>query len=192
MKNLYWIVFTKYNRVLTYLTICVFALVLVVGAFLSIKVALLEPTSAVLSRTLKLQRQDLAIAERNKEDLKATSPGTKRIGGRQVVDTLQEEVESKAVESHCRVEQFTAPPTPSQYTPHYGSDSGGYQSYHIRMMLSGNLGRIFTLLQSLSDSEVPFEFTSLSFAPSASLTDTTSNSASATVEMDVLAKGGTT
>ncbi len=130
------------------------------------------------------------MAERNNEDLKTTPKSAlKHILGRKVVDRLQQEVESRAVECGCRVDQFAAPPTPGDYVPHYSSDSGGYKAYHVRVMLSGNLGRIFTLLQGLSDSEVPLEFTSLSFTPTPSTTDATTNTAAATVEMDVLSKG---
>jgi len=185
MKTFLWILFTKYSRFLTIATVAVYAVVAVLGIYLGVQLFLLNPTTALLEKNLKSQRQDLAMAERNNKDLKASPPvKTAIVAGHQIVDQLQRRIEALAATSECRVDQFTAPEERGPYTPHYNTDPGGYGAFHVRMTVSGNLGNIFSMLQTLSDGPIPFEFTSLGFTPAG----TSGDSSSATVEIDVLSK----
>lgn len=185
MKSSLWILFTKYSRAITGATIAIFSAVALIGGYFAVHLFLLAPITASLDKTLKSQQQDLAMAERNAKDLKSQPP-IKEAGaaGRKVIDQLQQLVEDEAFREGCQVNQFTAPAKSGDYIPHYGTEAGSFRSFHVRMVVSGNLGRVFSLLQIVSDAPVPLEFTAMMLAPAGLDSDTTS----ATIEMDVLAK----
>jgi hypothetical protein len=185
--------FTKYTKVLTSLTVAVFGIVIVGAAYLGIKFALLSPANVLLNKQLDDQRKDLVMAERNNQDLKQTPPSVPNVPlGHQIVDKFQQESENDATDAGCRIDQFTSPATPGPYIPHYGNDAGGYSAFHIRMTVSGNLGRIFAMLRTLADCKLPFEFTQLGLTPSPVAGSQSSDMATANVEIDVLTKGAPT
>jgi hypothetical protein len=185
MKSLFWIVFSKYNRLLSGATIAISVAVVAAGGFFGAKIFVLSPSNSLIEKNLASQRKQLAMAERDNTDFKGQKlPKTAKVLGRKVIDHLQQLSEAEAASAGCTLDQFSAPALAAAYTPHYGTGAGDYSAFHVRMTVSGNLGRVFEMLQSLSDGPVPFELTSLALSPNGKSGDETT----ASVEMDVLSK----
>ena len=101
---------------------------------------------------------------------------------------LQGSIEAAAERNHCTIVQFNSPQSSTGYANHYGAGAAGFKAYHIRLSLTGSLASVLTMLRTLSDDKVPFEFTTIGFSPTGGSANFGTTNVLAQVELDALSQ----
>jgi hypothetical protein len=191
MTYIFWLFLGKHLRTLSAIVYSCVGICLVCAAYWGAQSMFMLPQIKAANAAVKTKKSALLVSLRNVQDQKLVETSPAPSADSQTVSTVETELENFAHEEGCKVAQFSAQPTATAYTSHFGGSGDGYEMYNIKFTLNGNLSNVLATLQELSDGPVPFEFGSINFTPiTTSDSKAPANQVSAMIEVDPVAKQG--
>lgn len=184
-----------HRRYLDYVLYAVGGGTLILALVWSCQLILAGKQSSEIATSIKNEQEQVEKARQEISSTPVAAPETNSVpSADNAIGYIRTLAVNCARANDIKLEEFSAPPALVQFQTVYGTpvDAAGFQQAHVQMTLNGDLPRVLQTLNVLAASKLPFEWVSLDLAPQAPADQkfTASDNVSARVEMNVLARGG--